>query len=103
MKGDDGKPAPRFQQTLGGGEAAGEFVELLVEIKPQALKSAGGGVLLLLACEPEDAGDDIGELRGGRDRRLGATLDDGLGDGARTPLLAELEENIGKLLFAQTC
>ena len=37
MKGDDGKPAACFQQTLGGGEAAGELVKLLVDGLPDPI------------------------------------------------------------------
>ena len=62
MKGDDGKPAARLQQKLGGGEAARQLVKLLIEIEAQALKGAGGGVFRLVAGAAEHAGDDIGEL-----------------------------------------
>ena len=45
-------------------------------------------------------GDDVGELRGRVDRRLGARLDDGAGDWRAKTLLAEYEDDVGEIALA---
>ena len=48
-----------------------------------------------------DRADDARELRGGLDRRFGAGRDDGAGDAAGEPLLAELIEDVGERAFLE--
>ena len=87
---------PASSSRSAAAEALGQLVELRVEIEAERLKGAGGGVLGLVALAAENAGDDVGKLAGPCDRRLGAARHDGLGDGARPPLLAENVNDIGE-------
>ena len=87
MEGDDGEPAARRQQPLGGGQAAVELAELVVDRDAQRLEGAGRGI------DAAGAGGTArrtsrGELAGAGERRLLAGGDDGAGDAAGEALLA---------------
>src|SRR6185437_1164467 len=99
MEGDDDEPAAGLEQALGGGKAFGELAELIVEIEPERLERSRRRVLGLIAFPAEHAHDDLGELAGRGDGLLAAAGDDGFGDRAGPPLLAELADDLGKLLL----
>ena len=60
MEGHHGDPPPCPQQLLGGGESAGQFVELLVEVEAERLEGAGGRMLGFVALAAKHARDDFG-------------------------------------------
>jgi hypothetical protein len=51
----------------------------------------------LAGLGPHHLADDLGQLAGGQDRRFLARGDDGAGDGAGMPLLAEDVDDFGEI------
>src|SRR5659263_279901 len=77
MESDNGQTAARPEQPLGGGEAVGQLVKLVVEIEAKALEGAGGGVLLVVVLAAQHAGHEVGKLGGGDNWLLGPPRHDG--------------------------
>ena len=101
VEGDDGEPAARRERTLGGGEAAGELAELVVDRDAQRLEAAGRGVRLAGLRARQQALDQAGELQRGGEGRAPPVGDDGAGDAAGRALLAVLVEEVGERGFGQ--
>ena len=70
-------------------------------MEAERLERSRRRVLGLIAFPAEHAHDDLGELAGRGDGLLAAARDDGFGDRAGPPLLAELADDLGKLLLGQ--
>ena len=68
MEGDDGEPALRRKQMLGGAQAPRELEKLLIEIEAERLKGPRRRVLGIVMPAAKHAGDDVGKLAGARDR-----------------------------------
>ena len=66
MEGDDGEPALRLEQMLGGAQAPRELEKLLIEIEAERLEGPRRRVLGLVMPAAKHAGDDVGELAGAR-------------------------------------
>jgi hypothetical protein len=89
------EPAARFEESLGGGKAAHELAKLVVDRNAQGLEGARRRMGHLAAPRRGDAGDEPGKLERRRKRLRWPVGDDGAGDAARGPLLAEVIEDVG--------
>ena len=47
MEGDDGEPAPRLEEMLGGAQAPRKLEQLLIEIETERLKGSGRRMYLI--------------------------------------------------------
>ncbi len=91
---------PRLEDALGGVQRGDQFAQLVIDENAQRLERARRRMNIARA-RAHHRGDDVGQRRGGADRRLRARLDDGAGDGARMTLLAEQENDIGEIALAR--
>ena len=64
MEGDHDEPSAGLEQPLGGGQALGQLVELLIQVEAKRLEGPGRGMLGLVALAAEDACDNLGKLAG---------------------------------------
>ena len=87
MERDDDESAAFPQHRLGRAERLRELLQLAVDEDAERLKRAGRGMDAHAPAGPA-AGDDLGQLAGAQDRRLGARPLDGTGDAPCLPLLA---------------
>jgi len=76
------------------------LAELVVHRDPQPLEGPRRAVDAGRVAR-DGAADDLGELRGGLDRRLGPGAQDVAGDAAGVPLLAELGDDADQLVLRQ--
>ena len=86
----------RLEDALGGGERGQELVELFIDEHAQRLERAGCRMDRAGTCV-HDPRDELGERPRRFDRRGLAGGNDGARDGARLPLLAKLENDIGQV------
>lgn len=77
MEGNDDKPAAGFQSPLGRKQGMGEFAQLVVDEDAQRLEDARCRVDLVLGLAWRNRLDEICEIAGRLERRLGAALFDG--------------------------
>ena len=84
---------------LGRDERPAKLAEFVVDEDAQRLERARRR-MDVVRPHAHRRGDDPRERGGGFDRRLGARADDGAGDAARMPLLAEDEDDVGEIALA---
>ena len=94
------QPPAGLEHALGRRERGGQFAELVVHENAQRLERARRR-MNIAGSRAHDRCDDIGKRTRGGDRRIGARLDDGAGDRARMPLLAERENDVGEIALAR--
>ncbi len=82
MEGDDDEPAALAQHRLRGCKRLGELVQLAVDEDAERLKGARRRMDARCADRPGRRRDDLGQLSGALDGRLGALPLDGAGDAA---------------------
>ena len=95
MEGDHGEPPARREHRLGAVQRPDQLAELVIDRDAQALEGPRrrmGAARLA----PDDAGDEIRELLGRRDRCLAPGFDDGARHGARASLLAIVVDDVGE-------
>ena len=81
MEADDRQPSARAEQDLGGGEAAHQFADFVVDVDPNGLKRPGRRVDRATPTRGGiGAANDIGQLSGALDPPGAARLDDGARD-----------------------
>ena len=85
-----------FRMRSAAASASRKLGQLLVDENAQRLERPGRR-MDLVRLGADHAPDDVGQRPGGVDRRILARGHDGAGDGARMPLLAELEDDVGEI------
>src|SRR5262245_21180175 len=86
----DHPSAARLEHALGGGQASGEFGQLLVDEDAQRLERPGRR-MDRARTRMHNAGDDVGERARGADRRVAARSHHGTGNAARSsPSVAKI-------------
>ena len=87
---------PGLQRAFGSGKRRSELIQLFIHEDAQRLKGAGGG-MDPVRTRVHDASYDVGQRAGGEDRAFGAGADNGAGDRAGMPLLAERSDDGGEV------
>ena len=98
MERDHHEPATRLEHALGRGQRGLKLVELFVDEDAQGLERPRRR-MNITGLGANHPADEIGERARGRERRLPAVRDDGAGDAARMPLLAEEIDDVGEIAF----
>ena len=100
MERHDGEPATGLQQRFGRNQRRRELAELVVDVDAERLEHAGRWMTSRLPATADDALDETRELSCARERLRLAIGDDGARNGAGSPLLAQMEEDVGELRLA---
>ena len=95
VEGHHREAAAGLEEPLGGGEAAHELAELVVDRDAQGLEGARRRMGQLAAPRRGDAGDEPGKLERRGERLRRPVGDDGAGDAAGGALLAEMKQDVG--------
>ena len=96
MEGDHHEAAGRLQDSLRRGERLRKLGQFLIDEDAECLERPGRR-MNLVRLGADHAPDDVGQCPSGVDRSILAGGDDGAGDAAGVPLLAELEDDVGEV------
>src|SRR6185295_1101252 len=99
MEGDDDEASARCKNALSRRKPSHQLAQLVVDVDPERLERAGRRMASGDALAPEHAGDKVGELARAFEGPLGAPRDDAAGNRPGAALLAEVEQDVGKVGF----